>query len=606
MTEEKVKKKPPAGMKEMEGYFVPKDWRKDHLFLYQFGMEKGEEKLRWFKKLVAELWPDPIFIWDEWSDLYFGALCGAKDTVQRVSGTVFESDIAWQRNAIFTGASSTGKSARAAMWALCFWLCAQESTACILTSTSVDMLARRIWSDIQTWISNSTQELPLRSIPSDLEIRWNDNDRKHCIFGVAVKSGGSPQESIDRIKGIHAKRILVIIDEMTSVPDAIVKACRNLNKGTMEYQLIGLGNAISMSDPHGERSEPLAGWNSITVEDKFWLTKYGCAVHFDAFDSPAMRDQERFHFYPNKQALEEEAREVGGLNSPEAWSGIRGFWAPTGLSNTVMDEALLNQFNTRDKAVWKARWTMAATLDPSFEGGDRRVFYPFRWGEYANGVTGLEFLAPQIVEVDMTQDKRWIHYQIGDAVERMCKEYRVDGNPAPILPENFIMDVTGEGGGLFSIMSGRWSPLIQSCEFGGAAEKVQIAPDRPTTWHELYANRVTMLWYAFRRFIEGGQIRGLTDAGTITELTSRNKKTKGAKIQVVPKGEMKLSKNKSPDRADAAVIAAEYLRRKGVQPAGTTGGSVIADSTAWNTHANKVNLEETEGDYEDSTAAFAI
>jgi len=591
--------KVPKGKRYAHGCIFPEEWKDWHLYLYQFGMEKGEAKLSWFKKLVAELWPDPIFIWDEWSDLYFGALCGAKDTVQRVSGTVFESDIAWQRNAIMTGASSTGKSARAAMWALCFWLCAQESTACILTSTSVDMLARRIWSDIQTWISNSTQELPLRSIPSDLEIRWNDNDRKHCIFGVAVKSGGSPQESIDRIKGIHAKRILVIIDEMTSVPDAIVKACRNLNKGTMEYQLIGLGNAISMSDPHGERSEPLAGWNSITVEDKFWLTKYGCAVHFDAFDSPAMRDPERFHFYPNKQALEEEAREVGGLNSPEAWSGIRGFWAPTGLSNTVMDEALLNQFNTRDKAVWKARWTMAATLDPSFEGGDRRVFYPFRWGEYANGVTGLEFLAPQIVEVDMTQDKRWIHYQIGDAVERMCKEYRVDGNPAPIAPENFIMDVTGEGGGLFSIMSGRWSPLIQSCEFGGAAEKVQIAPDRPTTWYELYANRVTMLWYAFRRFIEGGQIRGLTDAGTITELTSRDKKKggKGGKIQITPKGEMKLSKNRSPDRADAAVIAAEYLRRKGVQPAGTTGGSVLVDATEWNNYADKVNLESDDQDY---------
>lgn len=587
----------PKGKKQKHGCIYPEQWDDWHLYLCMFGTTTGETKLTWFKRLVAELWPDPVFIWDEWSDLYFGALCGAKDTVERAGLKQFTPEFEWNRNVIYTGASSTGKSARAAMWALCFWLCAQSHTCVILTSTSVDMLTRRIWSDIQTWISNSVHELPLRSIPSELEVRWDDNDKKHCIFGVAVKSGGTPQEAIDRIKGIHAPRMLVIIDEMTSVPEAIVKAARNLNKGTKEFQLIGLGNAISMSDPHGVRSEPMTGWSSITVDDKFWLTKYGCAVHFDAYDSPAMRDPERFHFYPNKAAIEEEAREMGGLNSPDAWSGIRGFWPPTGLSNAVMDEALLNQFSTRDAAVWKRNWTMAATLDPAFEGGDRRVFYPFRWGEYANGVVGMEFLPPQIVEVDMTQDKRWIHYQIADAVERLCKEFKVNGQPAPIAPEDFIMDVTGEGGGLFSIMSGRWSPSIQSCEFGGAADKVQIAPDRPTTWHELYKNRVTMLWYAFRRFVEGGQIRGLTDSGTITELTSRDKKRQGGKIQVVPKSEMKLSKNRSPDRADAAVLAAEYLRRKGVQPAGTTGGVVYANASAWNAFADKVNLDADDNDY---------
>ncbi len=606
MTEAPPKPKMPKGMRECHGHYIPANWRDDHLFLLKFGQTQGEAKLKWFKLLVAELWPDPVFIWDEWSELYFGALCGAKETVERLTGKPFTADFNWWRNVIFTGPSSSGKSAKAAIWAICFWLCAREHTACILTSTSVEMLARRIWSDIQTWISASRFPLPLRSIPSDLEVRWNDSDRKHAIFGVAVKSGGVPQEAVDRIKGIHARRVLVIIDEMTSVPEAIVKACRNLNKGTMEYQLVGIANAISKTDPHGERSEPAAGWNSITVEDKFWITKYGCAVHFDAFDSPAMLDPVRFHFYPNKEALAEEAREKGGMNSPEAWSGIRGFWPPTGLSNTIMDEALLDQFHTKDRAIWKGQWTMAATLDPAFEGGDRRIFYPFRWGEFSNGITGLEFFEPQIVEVDMTQDKRFIHYHIADAVERMCKEFKVNGQPAPIAPENFIMDTSSEGGGLFSIMSGRWSALIQPCEFGGAAAKEQISPDRPTTWYELYGNRVTMLWYAMKRFIQGDQVRGLTHAGTITELTSRDKKTKGNKTHAVPKSEMKLAKNRSPDFADAAVIAAEYLRRKGVMPAGETGGAVMLNADEWNRWADSTNLDSDEQDFTDDNADFAL
>jgi hypothetical protein len=166
------------------------------------------------------------------------------------------------------------------------------------------------------------------------------------------------------------------------------------------------------------------------------------------------------------------------------------------------------------------------------------------------------------------------------------------------------MDVTGEGGGLFSIMSGRWSPKIQPVEFGGAAEKVQISPDRPTTWHELYGNRVTMLYYAFRRFVEGGQIRGLRHTATIKELTSREKKMRAGKTVVLPKSECKAILGKSPDFADAAVIIAEFLRRKGVAPAGSTGGGGTLDFKKWNEMVAKMNPTD-QYNYRDEGAAYA-
>jgi hypothetical protein len=34
--------------------------------------------------------------------------------------------------------------------------------------------------------------------------------------------------------------------------------------------------------------------------------------------------------------------------------------------------------------------------------------------------------------------------------------------------------------------------------------------------------------------------------------------------------------------------------------------NVVVDATAWNTAAEKMNMEGDESDYEDSTAAFAI
>ena len=486
---------------------------------------------------------------------------------------------------------NTGKSAKEALWIIGNWLAAQEHTSCILTSTSREMLGKRIWSDILTWIGSSVIKFPLRVIASDLEIRWNDDDRKSTISGIAVKSGGDAMEAVDRIKGIHNRRVFVVIDEMTSVPAAIVTACRNLNKGTQEFQLIGSGNARRHDDPHGERSEPANGWGSITVDDTFWLTPYGCAVHFDATKAPSMKDPSRYYFYPNKQQLEEDAKEKGGVNSPEYWSGVRGFWPPSGLSTTVMDEAMLDQFNTRDAAVWKNNdWRMCASLDPSFEGGDRRVLYPFKFGTFSNGVKGLEFLDPIIVGIDSTTDVRWIHYAISDAVQRQCEALGVK-------PEDFIMDTTGEGGGLFSVLSGRWSAKIKSCEFGGAAEKTQVDRSRPVTYYEMYANKVAAMWFRFRRFVEGGQIKGLRDPETRKELTSRDRTMKGARIGVVSKKEMKGIGHNSPDKGDSACIAAQFMFDDGVMPSGPSGGGQPFDAEQWDKMANAINLYEDENAY---------
>lgn len=593
------------GKKLFEGYWIEEAWLPWHFYLWMFGTAPhGEAKLAWWKKFVTELWPEPAFFWDEWADLFFGGLCGAKETVERVAGcTIEETEKKWWTIAASTGAASTGKSSKSALWILGCYLCAQKHTSCILTSTSLDQLQRRIWSELCEWIQKSKHPLPLDVVPSATEIRCDKGDKKNAIFGIAVKSGGDVQEAVDRIKGIHNRRVFVVIDEATAVAPAITLACGNLNKGTLEYQLILLANAVPGENQHTAYCEPVQGWNSVTVDHQFWLTKKGgfCA-HFDGHRSPALRDPHKFHFYIKQSELDQDRETYGGENTPEYWTNDRGFWPPTGLSNTVMDTALLNQFQCEENAIWKASYSMAALIDPAFEGGDRRVMYPIKWGEFSNGITGIEFQRPIILAVDMTQDVRWIHYQISDAIQRECEDYKVGEIKKPIAPENVIQDTTGEGGGLFSVLSGRWSPLVQSCEFGGAAEKVQIAPDRPTTYYELYGNRVTMLWYVFRRFVEGSQIRGLIDSETRTELTTREKYMKGGKTHVQPKREMKGLKHRSPDKADAAVLGGEFLRRKGIMPAGKTGASQYITAESWNRWAERLNLHDSDHDFSEEGA----
>lgn len=595
------------GKRLWRGVWIDARYSKWQAELYLFGIcPHGEKKFRLWKHFVNEMWPEPIFFQDRWSDLFFAALCGAHETIEALTGVKVEPETKFWRNCVYTGAAATGKSAKAALWILGNWLVDQQFTMAVLTSTSVKMLGERIWADIVLWIGKCRYPIKgkmLEILNSDLEIRWNADDKKGMITGVAVKSGGDVNEAVDRIKGKHNRRVFVAIDEMTSTPAAIVTASRNLNKGTHEYQLIGIANARRKDDPHGERSEPVNGWGSVTVESEFWLTKYGCAVHFDGLKNPGLTDK-RLYFYPTQEQLDDDARELGGINSPEYWSGVRGFWPPSGLSTTVMDEALLEQFKVAEQALWKGTWETAGFFDPSFEGGDRRAFYPAKVGVFANGLWGVEYLEPIVIAIDASTDTRWIHYAIADKVQQTCESFMVDGKKKPILPRNFIMDTTGEGGGLFSVLSGRWSPEIRSCEFGGAADKIQISPDRPTTYHELYANRVTAIWYRLRRYIEGDQIRGLSDATTRSELTSRDKQMRGGKTQIEPKKDMKKRGLRSPDFADAACLGAEFLFVTGIQPAGNTGGGALIDVAKWNRFADRVNQDNDDGDYLDEEAAF--
>ncbi len=594
------------GFRVYGGSYFPENWKQWECELYLFGKaEQGKARFDHWKKLVLILWPEPLFIWDEWADLFFGALCGYAEIVAEIQGEPIVTDHKWWAKVMSSGAASTGKSSKAAMWILGCWLCAREHTSCILTSTSLDMLKKRIWAELCDWIGKSKFKLPLEIVPSDLIIRHSKADSRSAIFGIAVKTGGDPQEAVDRIKGIHNRCVYVVIDEMTAVAPAITSACSNLNKGTKRFQLLGLANALPSENQHTIYCEPEGGWTTTTADDQFWITKKGgCCIHFDGHRSPALRDPQRFHFYINKEQLDADRIEFGGENTPEYWTNDRGYWPPTGLSNSVMDLALLAQFHVEEPAIWKRGYTMGAAFDPAFEGGDRRVLYPFKWGEFSSGIVGFELQKPIIVGIDVTTDVRWIHYAISDAVQKICEEYEVDGKKNPILPENYLADTTGESGGLFSVMSGRWSATIQSVEFGGAAEKVVISPDRPVTYHELYGNKVTMLYYVFRRFIEGNQVRGLTDTETRAELTGREKFTRNGKTVVQPKAKMKTITHKSPDKADAAILCAEFLRRKGVTPAGKTGGGEQLSMSKWNEMVDSHSVDEANA-YQDEEAAYA-
>jgi hypothetical protein len=71
---------------------------------------------------------------------------------------------------------------------------------------------------------------------------------------------------VEKIIGFHATNTYAMVDEMQATNEAIVTASISLRAGADNHEFTGLGNADSELDAHGQASEPIEGWDSITVE----------------------------------------------------------------------------------------------------------------------------------------------------------------------------------------------------------------------------------------------------------------------------------------------------------------------------------------------------
>ena len=192
-------------------------------------------------------------------------------------------------------------------------------------------------------------------------------------------------------------------------------------------------------------------------------------------------------------------------------------------------------------------------------------------GEDIEGRFLIEFQTPQVIPVDAS-DKRYLHDKIADAFVDRCVK-------AGVRPENTIIDVSGEGQGVFEEICRKWgTEAVNQCEFGGAASERLISPKRGLKANEMYANRVTELWYEARRFAIGDQLRGLDD-DTLQELCSRKRGERlGRKIKIESKEDMKKRGLRSPDAGDAVVLMCELVQMKGKQP---VAGRATHDKKAW-------------------------
>tara|TARA_R100000808_G_scaffold15629_1_gene35982 strand:- start:8928 stop:10610 length:1683 start_codon:yes stop_codon:yes gene_type:complete len=484
-----------------------------------------------FKRAANIVWPD--LIWNEWLERQCESLCENQW-------------VSW------TGCAASGKTFGSALYALTWWLADPQNSTVILTSTTAKMIRKRAWSNICHLHRTCDGTLPGNLVDSKTTLQAAKGDDKNAIFAVAVLDGAT-SKAVANIQGIHSDRILAIVDEATDTPEAAFEAASNLSKGCSEFQFLAIGNPQSKLDEHGRFSEPKAGWETVGVETEEWETMRGVCLRFDGMKSPNMKaGRAKYEFLITPQQVEQSIK-FEGESSPKFWKYVRGMWSPEGVCRTVLSETLCDKHTVGGEHTFINNATVVAGLDPAF-GGDRCILRFARYGDLEGGLMGVEFDEVVNISLDASSPEP-IHYQIASKVRDACRG-------KGCLPENLAIDATGEGGGLCDIMAKEWSNEIRRIEFGGRASELPVSQEDPRPAHEVYANRVTELWFSVREWVIRNQIRGL-DRETIIEFCTRMFDDAKRKIVIERKVDMKGRTAQSPDLADAAALIVEVARQMG-------------------------------------------
>lgn len=513
------------------------------------------------------LWPEQTKTWTHWDERKFRA---------HVEG--------WECITL-AGGASTSKSFTVAKIVILFWLANPKKRAVLVMSTTLESLNSRIYG----YVCRMMTEIKL---PFEFKIYRgtspkitypNAPDYTHSICAVAAKKGDS-DTAISSLIGRHpTEGLMIVADEATDLPTAILGAIPNLSRGVQTFQILAIGNSNSKNDLHGALSTPKDGWDKIDPLTTFrWETTQnkGICLFFSCYDSPAIvcpdaTIRERVSkFYITKEQIADKEK-IYGKNSDSFWRFVIGFWKADIADSTYVTEKFIKAFNVKEYAHWLGRQQLklVAGLDPAFtKGGDDCILRIAALGQEVTGKTVLDFkntnLTFKIPIVNNTSESAEI--QIANNVLKILNQYHIG-------LDCLAVDASGQGRGLAEIIKlvgrsaiqpikifatkGDYQSIVQSTLLAkGLVKSSDRISKKFADGNEIVMGNVA-LWDAMKKFIESDQIRGL-DSETIFELTSRLLITKpDGKMYLETKHDYRMRMGainpmfaKSPDKADAACL----------------------------------------------------
>lgn len=508
-----------------------------------------------FRRAWKIMWPH--YDMNEWVDLMIAAWCNYKYIIiigcQRASKTYTFGHIAYLD------------------------YCAQPvETMTSIATVTFEGLRLRMWSDLLRAMETSSPAkagvdlFTVRSTTNECRVFPKESQResaeKFQIHGMSVSR---TDDAPGRIRGGHANRRRILLDEAQDMPVAIFDAMSN-PMSAPDAKCVLLSNPVEKVSRFGDWCEPELGWDSVDENDVFWKLKIGngegCCIHLDGLQSPNVKAGRTLFPYMITQQSIDDVRSNYGPDSVQYWALVRGFFAPDGMVAKIWPNSTIER--AKQSLHFDFQPQMCATLDPAFEF-DLCVMHLGQLGMPVFGQKDYRINATEtlICKMDAGATAEPKDYQVAHWVIIEC-------NRRNIQPKHFIMDTTGNSRGVLAILQKEWSREVQGIEYGGEATDRPLRGDDNRKCNELYQRYVTELYFRASEYAKVGLIGGLSnlDRRTIDDLSSRRYElkqgTKGVLMVAETKKEVKKRLGRSPDCGDAFVQFGELLMRLGTSPGG--------------------------------------
>jgi len=475
------------------------------------------------------------------------------------------------------GNASCSKTFSTAAW-LCFdWYSCPAATLSFVASTSLSGSEDRIWGTVSRL--HKCAAFPIGHLIDHRKMIVFENpdqddqrDYSNAMKAIAFPQGEEGRKAVDTTRGRKNKRVRVIVDELAEMEGYVNNVRVNLSSND-DFMYVGIANPAPGENPHRELCEPddPKGWDSVNKTVKKWKTKTGSAIFLSGFESPNfLVSKGEADPFPYLLTHKKKAKMLelvhGNENALEYQRNCEGYWPTDSIDLSIISRSMIKSSDIGYEPLWATgEKVRVAALDCAWSsGGDRNaVSYGFIATVRGTSRRVLYFTGVKtyFVESGINFEESLASQVIPDLVK-----YGVE-------PENFGMDVSGDGGKVMAAFIREWLKLtpqgariVALTSSGRPTERVVSLTDKRKC-DDVYDRRVTEYWFSIYHAIYNQCLYGLDfdeNRDLVTELCARQYGFKGKKLSVETKKEMKSRLGKSPDLADSFAYLWEMCRRNGV------------------------------------------
>jgi hypothetical protein len=363
-------------------------------------------------------------------------------------------------------------------------------------------------------------------------------DNQQVAFGRKPADYVDQDEARTQFQGIHARYLLVVLDEACGVPQWLWEATETLVTNEAS-RILAIGNPDDPTSHFAKMCAPGSGWHVIKVS---------------AFDTPNFTGEpvpEQLTDSLVSRLWVDERRQEWGEESPLYISKVLGEF-PEVSDDVIITPKLVRQAHERDRSGHAIADQGRFGMDVAEFGADETCIYRNR-----GGMIRLED-AWRKQDVDVSRARTQVLLE------------RDRWRPIHI-------DVVSIGAGVVRPLANRGFK-VTPFNGGWAAHD----PDR-------FVNRNSEVWWAFREGLEAGLIDlDPADELLASQLQSRRWGLDASqrRIRIETKPEMAARGIKSPDRADAAILSyveAGFRIPEAGSVMGGDDGSITSDLLALQT-----------------------